>query len=76
LPDINSDIAWKIPKSHPTIKTMPLMRKNAAEFFRNPGLFSEACSKKAPAIKERIPIVNATTKSSLSKQFSRVELMD
>ena len=42
---INSDIAWKIPKNHPTMKIIPFMRKNAAEFFRNPGLFSDAPSK-------------------------------
>ena len=67
----------KIPKNHPTIKTIPLMRKNAAEFLRNPGLFSEARSKQAPAIKDKIPIVKATNQvTPIEQQFSRAELMD
>jgi hypothetical protein len=55
-----------MPKNQPTAKIIPIMRKNAAEVFRNPGLFSEARSKQAPDIKDMIAITNATTKSLLS----------
>lgn len=75
---INSDIAWKMRKNQQTNKKILMMRKNAAEVFRRPGVFPEARSKQAPTIKDRTPIVNATTKLLLSKAnlIGRVELMD
>jgi hypothetical protein len=72
---INSDIAWK---NQQTIRKILKMRKNAAEVFRKPGVFPEARSKQAPAIKDRTPVMNATTKLLLSNAnlIGRVELMD
>ena len=63
--DISSDIASKMPRNQPSIKTIPFTRKNAAEALRPCGPSSEARRKQAPSIKDMIPIVNAT-KSLLS----------
>jgi hypothetical protein len=52
-----------MPKNQPTMKMIPIMRKHAAEFRRNPDLFFEASSKQVPATKDSIPIPNATSYS-------------
>jgi hypothetical protein len=66
-----------MPKNQPTAKIIPIMRKNAAEVFRNPGLFSEARSKQAPDSKDMIAITNATKLFlSSANLIGRVEMMD
>lgn len=73
---INTDISRKMPKNQPIVKIIPSMRKNAADFFRNPGLFSEARSKQAPVSRNVIAITNAIgslLSSAKSNGSSRID---
>jgi hypothetical protein len=65
-------------KNQHTSKKLLMMKKNAAEVLRRPGVFPEARSKKTPTNKDRTPTVNATTSLLLSNAnpFGRVELTD